>query len=273
VQEFVRGYTDRCDLVVAPTEPIRDYLAELGVGAETATVPTGIDLSRFESVGAAEVAALRGEIGLPDFDVTLLYVGRITAEKNVLLSLDTLAELVRRGRDAGLVLFGDGPQREELLARAAELGLGGRVVHGGFLDQRRLPAAYRLGSVFLFPSTSDTQGIVLYEAWASGVPVVAVESMASRAMVRPGRNGLLAAADGAPFADAVEDLCADRSRGREPFPHHDYSFARVGELYTALYHQLARRGRLASRDRRQPFKRLLEELLGVPEEGAPAPPP
>ena len=273
VQEFVRGYTDRCDLVIAPTEPIRAYLQELGVGADTATVPTGIDLQRFEAVRDGEVAALRRKLGLRDFEIVLLNVGRISAEKNVALCLETLGELVRRGRDAALLLFGVGPQKDELLAQAEKKGLGDRVVYGGFLDQRRLPAAYRLGSVFLFPSTSDTQGIVLYEAWASGLPILAVESMAARAMLEPGKNGLLAGAAPEEFADAVERLCADPALARTPFPHRDYSLTAVGETYTLLYEALAERGRRTARDKRQPFKHLLEELVRVSgaEGDAPAP--
>ena len=271
VQEFVRGYTDRCDLVIAPTEPIRTYLGELGVGADTATVPTGIDLGRFEAVGDREVEALRRQIGLRDFEIVLLNVGRITAEKNVMLCLEALGELVQRGRDAALLLFGVGPQRDELLARAAAEGLGDRVIHGGFLDQRRLPAAYRLGTVFLFPSTSDTQGIVLYEAWASGVPILAVESMAARAMLDPGKNGLFAAPEPGAFADAVEQLAAEPTLCRTPFPHEAYSLRSVGETYTRLYSTLAERGRRVAREKRQPFKRLLEELLGAPEAEGDAP--
>jgi 1,2-diacylglycerol 3-alpha-glucosyltransferase len=273
VQDYVRTYTDRCDLVVAPTEPIRNYLAELGVSAPTATVPTGIDLSRFQGVSADDVAALRAGTGVGEREITLLSVGRITAEKNVMLCLETLAELVRRGRDAALLLFGDGPQKDELLARAAAEGLGDRVVHGGFLDQQKLATAYQLGSVFLFPSTSDTQGIVLYESWAAGVPIVAVESMASRAMIDPAKNGLLAAPEPTAFADAVERLMADRSLAREPFPHHAYSFESVGAAYTRLYSEAIALGRQPAPEKRQPFRRLLEELLGAPEGGATAPPP
>ena len=262
VQEFVRGYTSRCDLVVAPTEPIRAYLEELGVGAATATVPTGVDVSRFDRIRPPDVEALRHEIGLGEHEVVLLYVGRISGEKNVPLCVETLGELIRRGRDAVLLLFGVGPQLDEVLSRAAAGGLADRVVSGGFLDQRRLAAGYRLGTAFLFPSTCDTQGIVLYEAWAAGVPIVAVQSMAARAMLEPGRNGLFAGADAAGFADAVERLLGDRGLAREPFPHEAFSFAGIGRSYSRLYEDLARRGRSVSQERRQPFKRLLAELFG-----------
>ena len=271
VQEFVRGYTDRCDLVVAPTEPIRGYLEELGVGAPTATVPTGVDLSRFERCRPEDVDALRAEIGLGEPEVVLLYAGRITAEKNVMLCLDTLRELVGRGRDAVLLMFGVGPQTDEVLSRAAGLGLADRVVDGGFLDQRRLPAGYRLGSVFLFPSTCDTQGIVLYEAWAAGLPIVAVESMASRAMIEPGGNGVFAAAHAGGFADAVECLLRAPASARHPFPHQVYSFAGIGRAYRRLYEDLAQRGRTVPQERRQPFKRLLAEIFGGDERGTAAP--
>lgn len=156
--------------------------------------------------------------------------------------------------------FGEGPEDDHLRKEARARGIQDRLLLGGFLDQGRLAAAYFLGTVFLLPSPSDTQGIVLYEARATGLPMVATESMASRAVLDSGRNGLLAEADPRAFADEIEKIPADPTRYRQPFPLEDFSPERLGRRYTQLYETLGRTGRQAGRTKRKLFKELIEEI-------------
>ncbi|HWE89378.1 MAG TPA: glycosyltransferase family 1 protein [Pseudonocardiaceae bacterium] len=103
-----------------------------------------------------------------------LYVGRIAAEKG----LDRLSALAQPGSPARLMLVGDGPQRAELADR-----FGPAATFTGLLHGPELAAAYRMADVFVFPSTTDTLGLVLLEALASGLPVVAADSPASRELL------------------------------------------------------------------------------------------
>lgn len=260
VREFVSNYANQCDLVIAPTRPIQDYLVGMGVTSRLATVPTGLDGERFRHPSPGRIRALRKHYGLEGFESVLLYVGRITKEKNVQLCLATLDELIRRGRNCCLLIFGEGPDSENLEKEARERGLHDRLVLGGFLDQTAIADAYRLGSVFLFPSMSDTQGIVLYEARASGLPVVATDSMASRAILRPRRNGLFARPEPGDFADRVEQILDRPERFNEPFPLDDFSPARLGSVYERLFSEVASRGRRPRPPRRKRFKDLVEEI-------------
>jgi glycosyltransferase involved in cell wall biosynthesis len=263
VREFVRAYTDQCDLVIAPTEPIRGYLGEIGVTSRTATVPTGIEAARFEQVTDQTVGGLRQLYRLERFEEVLLSVGRVSKEKNIQLCLATLGELARRGRNCCLLLLGDGPDSDSLAKEAKELGLGDRLILGGFLDQASVAAAYSLGSVFLFPSDSDTQGIVLYEACTVGLPIVAVDSMASRAILRDGHNGLFAAPTAADFADQVERILSNPDRFREPLPLEPYSMQTIGQTYGTLYGQVAEQGRSAVRTKRMRFRDLADEVRNL----------
>jgi glycosyltransferase involved in cell wall biosynthesis len=261
VQQYVRGYLDRCDLVVAPTEPIRRYLVEdLGVTLPTAAVPTGLDPGRFGSLGPLRREQIRSALGFDRFQTVLVWAGRVAAEKNPALALETLDALVGRGRDAGLALLGDGPQRDELRAEAARRGLEDRLMICGFQSQDELPATLAAGDAFLFSSFADTQGIVLYEAWAAGLPIVAVDSLAARAVVEPEANGLLAAATPEAFADAVERLLADPGLGDRPFPWERFGPEPLAEAWGVLYAQAIERGRRTEPAVAGTFESLLEEL-------------
>lgn len=261
VQQFVRGYLERCDLVVAPTEPIRRYLVEdLGVTLPTAAVPTGLDPERFRALGRPRRAQIRSAFGFDRFETVLVWAGRVAAEKNPTLALETLAALVERGRDAGLVLLGDGPQRDELSAEAGRRGLAERLTICGFQSQDELPATLAAGDVFLFSSFADTQGIVLYEAWAAGLPIVAVDSLAARAVIEPGANGLIVESAPRAFADAVERLLTEPGLGGLPFPWSRFGPAPLAEAWGDLYAQAIERGRRAEPVAVGTFESLLEEL-------------
>jgi glycosyltransferase involved in cell wall biosynthesis len=123
----------------------------------------GVDLNRFRP-------AARHTSGPP----VALYVGRLAAEKGI----DRLAGLV--GSGIRLTVVGDGPQRAEL----ERLLVGPDVTFTGVLHDAELAAAYSSGDVFVFPSTTDTLGLVLLEAMASGLPVIAADSPASREILR-----------------------------------------------------------------------------------------
>jgi 1,2-diacylglycerol 3-alpha-glucosyltransferase len=261
VREYVIKYANHCDLVIAPTEPIRKYLVEIGVTTRSETVPTGVDFSRFKKVAPEEIDELRRNYGLERFERVLLSVGRISKEKNVRLGLLALAELTRRGRNYALLMFGDGPEIGELEREAEKLGVSDRLIMGGFLDQDQLAAAYFLGDVFLFPSLSDTQGIVLYEARAAGLPVVATDSMASRAAVEPGQNGLFASNEPADYAARIDEVFADRARFSARFDTHAFSHEAIGATYDRLYRETVAKGRSPNREASRKLSRLIDELI------------
>jgi glycosyltransferase involved in cell wall biosynthesis len=264
VREFVIRYADRSDLVIAPTAPIKDYLLSIGVKTRVEAVPTGIDFSRFKKVTPEQVEGLAKVYGLDKFEGVLLAVGRVSKEKNVYLSLRALAELTRRGLNYALLFFGDGPEIGPLQSEAKQLKVSERVIWGGFLDQDTLAVAYFLGDVFLFPSLSDTQGIVLYEARAAGLPVVATDSMASRAAVVPGENGLFAKDDPKDFADKIEKIMNDPKSFGAPFDTEAFSHQSLGRTYDGLYREVRKKGRKKPDSQAsKSLTRLFDEIKGM----------
>lgn len=200
MSELTRRYANWADAVVVPTQAMEIRLRELGVRAPIAVVPSAIDVERF--AGGRRSALVRARLGAPDDAPLALVVSRLAMEKNVELALDALA----RTPELRLAVVGEGPHRAALEERARRLGVGERVRFTGSLARERLPDVYASVDAFVFPSTTDTQGLVLAEALAAGLPVIAADSEASRdVLVGAGR---LVAADPEALAEAIRAALA-----------------------------------------------------------------
>ena len=155
-------------------------------------IPPGIDAARF-SPGGKDPALLR-RYGIADGDKVALFVGgldRAHAFKGVDFLILAWRELGLA--NARLLIVGQGDLRESYLRSAEELGLGRSVVFAGPVGAGELPAHYRLADLLVLPSTDSSEafGIVLVEAMACGVPVLASDLPGVRSVVEPGRNGFV----------------------------------------------------------------------------------
>jgi glycosyltransferase involved in cell wall biosynthesis len=159
---LLRTLHRRADLNLVTSTTSRARLSAHGI-ERIRLWPRGVDVHRFHPAAGRPIASS----GKP----VALYVGRLATEKG----LDQLAGLADPGSGFDLVLVGDGPQRDRL-----QRELGGSARFAGALTGSALSDAYRRADVFVFPSTTDTLGLVLLEALASGLPIVAADSPASR---------------------------------------------------------------------------------------------
>ncbi len=202
-------FAGRVDAVIAPSVVVRDELVRRGVQAPVAVVPTGVDLGRFRP---GDRRAARRGLGLPDDDPVLLYVGRLDREKSVdrvLLAFERVASTVPRAR---LLLVGHGKEAERLRRRAATLTAAAGVQFLGVRAHDTLPVCYQAADLFLFASETETQGLVLAEAAACGLPAVAVDASGCDEVVRDGDTGLLTKNDPTALAEAAIGLLLDGER-------------------------------------------------------------
>ena len=202
-------FAARVDAVIAPSVVVRDELVRRGVRAPVTVIPTGVDLARFRR---GDRGAARRALGLPDGDPVLLYVGRLDREKSVdrvLLAFERVASTVRRAR---LLVVGHGKEAERLRRRAARLAAAGGVQFLGVRAHDTLPTCYQAADLFLFASETETQGLVLAEAAACGLPAVAVNASGCDEVVRDGETGLLTKSDPTALAEAAIGLLLDGER-------------------------------------------------------------
>lgn len=136
----------------------------------------------------------------------LLYVGRIAREKNLRMLLMAFATVVSTHPSARLLLVGGGPALAETKSFAAALGLGDRVEFAGMLGRREIDPIYGAADLFVFPSTTETQGIAICEALSAGLPVVAVNAGGIPENLQHGVDGFLTNDDPAEFADRIAYL-------------------------------------------------------------------
>ncbi|MEX2176147.1 MAG: glycosyltransferase [Pirellulaceae bacterium] len=196
-------FANLCDHVIAPSESVASVLHERNVRAPVSVVPTGIDTAAFGS-GSGPRSRLRH--GIPGDAFVVGHVGRLVLEKNLEFLAQAVCRFLQQQRSARFFVVGDGPMRSEIQSLCERAGVGDRLhLSDGELEGQDLNDAYAAMNVMAFASQSDTQGMVLAEGMAAGLPVVAVDAPGARDIVRDRANGrLLAAEHVGDFAAALE---------------------------------------------------------------------
>jgi glycosyltransferase involved in cell wall biosynthesis len=207
-RNVVRRFCARADYVIAPSHHAVDTLRADGIRARFATVPSGI---RPLPVSAGARARLRAQFGITEETPLLLYLGRLGPEKRVDLLLHAVALLKGRDlpapqRDFCLAIVGDGQCRADLENLTAELGLQAQVQFIGVQPHAIAGDWYAAADIFTLAAPLETQGLVLIEAMAAGLPCVAVASGGLPETVIEEQTGLLVKFDPQAFADGVERL-------------------------------------------------------------------
>ena len=199
-QYISRDFCNQCDLVIVPTRITEDYLRTIGVEAEIKIVPTGIKIEDFQC-GKADW--LHSRYNIPENKRILLFVGRMGQEKNIDFLLESYSIVFKEVPESVLVLVGSGPEEEELKRKAVNAGIAQQVIFTGALEPREVVHAYASADIFVFSSVTETQGIVIAEAKASGLPVVALKAYGASEMVEDGLDGFLTEPEPQKFAEKI----------------------------------------------------------------------
>jgi len=202
---FLRHCTE-VDCVTASTSAVRDFLREQGVATRIATVPLGVPAMPPSPDGRDRV---RNMLGLRPEMPTLLYAGRLAKEKR----LDFLFRAVARLRPTHqfrLCVAGSGPMEGSLRRLAQRLGICSRVIFCGSVPHEQMADYYAAADLFVFPSPTDTMGLVLVEAMGAGLPCIAIGRYGPGEIVIDGETGFVVPFDERRFAEATARLLSDR---------------------------------------------------------------
>ncbi len=143
----------------------------------------------------------------------ILFVGRLAAMKGVPVLLEAFASVLERHPDATLTLIGDGPERDTIEARAVTLGITGAAQFSGYQNQVEVARALAVADIFALPSFAEGVPVVLMEAMATGLPVVATRIAGIPELVDDGQSGLIVPpGDAGAFAEALNALLDDAAR-------------------------------------------------------------
>jgi glycosyltransferase involved in cell wall biosynthesis len=209
-ERLSREFCEQCSSIIAPSTKVQRYLREWGVTVPIDVIATGIDIDKYAMVDHGAINRLAELIDLQPEDRVLLFMGRLGKEKSVDMLLRALWH--SRLPATRLLIGGDGPYRSELEDLVSELDLASRVDFLGYLKGGDAVAAYHLAHAFAFASTTETQGLVIGEAMAAGLPVIAVEDHAVEDFVIHGRTGLMVPGRLEDLAHAFDELLGDDER-------------------------------------------------------------
>ncbi len=222
--ELIKRFANKCDGVIVPTYSTEEYLRMIGVKSPTFVQPTGIEYQKFQEVDDSDVRNLRNSLGIGN-ETVFVSVSRLSNEKNIDFMIDAIDELRRRtDRPFRFLMIGEGHQHERLQQRIDELGLQDCFTLVGSIPPDDMATLYHLGDVFLFASKSETQGMVILEAMAAGLPVVAVRSSGIEDVVRHGYNGFKTPEKQDQWCDHVQQLLEDDTL-RQELAEHALAFA------------------------------------------------
>ncbi len=209
-RRFTCRQCNQIDHLIAPSRAMRDALVEYEVRTPISIIPTGLEADRFEK---ADGEAFRRRFGIAAQRPVVVHVGRIAHEKNIDFLLHMMVNVARQVPDALLLVAGEGPALAHCKRLAVELGLQEHTLFVGYLDRKHeLLECYRAGDLFAFASRTETQGLVLLEAMAQGVPVVSTAHMGTLDILGPGHGCVVVDESEPDFAAAVVDLLRDGVR-------------------------------------------------------------
>lgn len=241
VMDLATHYANLCDQVFAPSESIAAVLTERGVETPIKPLPTGVDVARFAN-GDRERA--RQRYAIPPNAFVVGHVGRLAPEKNLPFLARATSSFLQRHRKAHFLVVGTGPSEDEVVQVCRRMKVDDRLHLAGVCKGQELVDAYQAMDVFAFASTSETQGMVLNEAMAAGVPVVALDAPGTREVVVDQVNGrLLSGQDTSAFVSALrwvachDDVDILQSAARETA--NKFALGRCAERALKAYESLA----------------------------------
>lgn len=240
---LARHQCNALDSVVVPSQPMAATLRDYGVTQPLHVIATGLPESQFVR-GDGRRFRQAWDIA-PDRKVAL-FVGRAAFEKNIGFLLDMIALARRQQPQLLLVIAGEGPALPALRRQAAALRIEDHVRFVGYLPREGgLRDCYAAADVFTFASQTETQGLVLLEAMAIGLPVLAIAALGAAEIILPRRGAVAAAETPEAFASQLVTLL-DRPAKLAAMADDAVDFAREWDAATqgarlaALYRQLVR---------------------------------
>ena len=188
--KYISSFSNRCDLVITPSMDIKKMIQNKGIKTPIEVIPTGVETRKFEN---GDPSWLRTRYNIPAHRKICLFVGRLTREKNIDFLLRAFGKVKQEYSETCLVIIATGPLEKELKKMVINMGmtLNEDVIFTGFLPSNNLVDAYCGADIFTFASVTETQGIVLVEAMAAGVPPVVIKATGSQEMVENEKQGLV----------------------------------------------------------------------------------
>ncbi len=206
IKRMSKLFCNMSDVVIVPSSKVEDELLSYGVSKPILIIPGGVDVKRFSK---GDSTYLRKKFGISTDKKILLYAGRLGKEKNVEFLIDVFQKILKKEKNTAFFIVGDGPEKNNLIIQAKKHGIFESIIFSGFISQDHMPDVYASADIFMFASLSETQGLVVAEALAAGIPVVALSDEAVCEMVDHKKTGFISENSPDEFAEYALQLLRD----------------------------------------------------------------
>lgn len=240
-RRFTVSQSRQVDELIVPSSAMYQLLQDYGVTNTMTVIPTGLDMTQ---IAEGDSYHFRTQRNIDPQRPVIGHIGRIAHEKNIVFLLQVLQALKQKVPDILLLIAGEGPAKNSLQKQAKRLGLADNIVFLGYLSRERdLWDCYRAADVFVFSSRTETQGLVLLEAMAVGVPVVSTAVLGTADILWPERGAIIADESVEDFAQKVRRLLDNdllrANKGREGKAYvHEWSDSTMAKRMEEFYLQL-----------------------------------
>ncbi|MCA9925802.1 MAG: glycosyltransferase [Anaerolineales bacterium] len=270
-------FTDFADVVITPSESVKQVMLEFGVRRPLMVIENGVDLRPFYT---PPQPLTKSNMDIPEESILFVYVGRLSTEKNLHHLLKQFAIAQDIVPHLHLMLIGGGPDEEKLLQLVRELKIMAQVHFIGPVEYEQVPNYLAMADMFVTASESEVHPLTVIEAMAAGLPVVAPASPGIVETVTSGATGLLTQYLHGGLAAAMVGL-AMNAKSRDTMGSHAreassrFGIEKTVKRTVALYEQLrverpdlqreSEHGRWMLRERSRPLVKQLGNLLRLPE--------
>ena len=192
--QYFKLFAKTANAITGPSKKCDEFIKhECKVDKDVNVIPNPVDFNRFAPSNITEENkhAFRKRYGIADDEMLVCFCGRIGKEKSIDVLLDYWAKTVKPEDKMKLVIFGDGPCREELVTQAKELDISDMVIFTGAVPNEELPPYYAACDIYITASLSDTNSISMLEAMATGLPVLHRFDKLNQGQVQSGVNGYI----------------------------------------------------------------------------------
>ncbi len=204
VRTFSRRQCNLLQAVVVPSTAMKNRLQGYNINVPLHILPTGISMNTFTEIEAGD---FRSRHEISENRPVALFVGRVAHEKNISFLIESLQQAHKSNPDILLLIVGDGPAMADLKSQVRHLNLENSVKFTGYLDNKtELPQCYAAADIFTFSSRTETQGLVLLEAMAVGLPVLALSEVGTIDILKNKRGCLSPLDDVSDFGDEMARL-------------------------------------------------------------------
>ncbi len=169
VRWISRIYCNLCNVIIAPSNFMKQKLIEYGVKREIYVIPTGLKPEKFK-----KGKNLRKKFKIPSNCFVILYAGRLGKEKNIEFILQAFSILQKKYSNIKLMITGNGPEYNQLYKKSVELNIVNNVIFTGFIQYEKMKDIYATADLFVTASKTETQCLSVIEAASAGLPVVAI---------------------------------------------------------------------------------------------------